>query len=175
MMSACQMFTMMIIVVFLCHQSEYLLWGKFRIQVILLCLPCLPQLLFKSRKQSAWCSVLRLFNNHLSSHLCRYETSTGALSWKAWSHPTKEIIPVWWRTITGPSITRTTLMLLVSLLLPERQPRASLLQLYSFEIVKVSLVSPHAFRRLGLFSFFLNTRYHLGRILLSFDNVLFPD
>ena len=105
--------------------------------------------------------------------LCRYETSIGASLWKAWSHLTKEIIPAWWRTITGPSITRTTSTLWVSLPLPECQPCAILLQLDSFEVVKVSLLPPCAFRRVGLFSFFLNTGCHLRRMLLSFDSVLF--
>ena len=47
--------------------SESLLWGNFRIRVILLYLPCLPHLLFKSRKHSTWYSVLNLSSNCLSS------------------------------------------------------------------------------------------------------------
>lgn len=117
--------------------------------------------------------MLRLLNNHLSFDLFRYGTSTGVLLWRAWSHLTKAIIPVWWRTSMALSITRTTLMLLVSLLLPEGQLYARLLQRDSFNPAKVSLVSPHGLRRetVGSFSFFLNVSCCLRRILPSFDDV----
>lgn len=64
---ACQTFTVMIPMDFLCHQSESLLGGNFRIQMILLYLPCLSQLLLKSRKHSTRYSVLNVSSNRLSS------------------------------------------------------------------------------------------------------------
>lgn len=105
--------------------------------MILLSLPCLLQLLFKSRKHSTWYSVLGLLNNRLCFDLFRYETSTGASLWKAWSHLTREIIPVWWRMNTGPSITRTTWMLWVSLPLLAWRLHTSPFLLDSFESVNV--------------------------------------
>lgn len=116
---------------------------------------------FQARKQGSWYALLRLFNNHLF----RYETSTGASLWKAWFHPTKEIIPAWWRTITGPSITHTTSTSLVSLTLPVWPSGASLRQLDSLEPVAASLVSPHTLGRVDVFSFFLSPSHCLGRIL----------
>lgn len=57
--------------------------------------PSPNQLYFKLRKQMIWYSVLRWLNNHLYFYFFRYETSTGALLWKVWSHLTKAIIPAW--------------------------------------------------------------------------------